>query len=81
MTQQEAAIQQVVYALKGDEAVRAVFLKGSIARGEQDEFSDVDLYCVVDRVSASAYFLYRELYAADILVRSGLCRTADRRCL
>lgn len=49
MTQQETAIQQLLYALKEDKEVRAVFLKGSIARGEQDEFSDVDLYCVVDR--------------------------------
>lgn len=44
---QKEAIQQVSLLLKEDPAVRAVFLKGSQARGEQDDFSDVDMYCLV----------------------------------
>lgn len=44
---QKEAIQQVSLVLKGDSAVRAVFLKGSHARGEQDDYSDVDMYCLV----------------------------------
>ncbi|MEK5236914.1 nucleotidyltransferase domain-containing protein [Paenibacillus sp. FSL L8-0470] len=44
---QDEAIRQVGLAVKGDPAVRAVFLKGAHARGEQDAYSDVDLYCLV----------------------------------
>ena len=42
------AIKKVLPLLVADEAVKAVFLKGSIARGENDEFSDIDLYCLVE---------------------------------
>lgn len=42
------AVEKVTQALKEDEAVRAIFLKGSMARDEGDEYSDVDLYCLVD---------------------------------
>ncbi|WP_459848988.1 NUDIX domain-containing protein [Fusibacter bizertensis] len=45
--EQWEAIRQVSEALKSDSAVRAIFLKGSLARGEADEHSDVDLYCLV----------------------------------
>lgn len=33
---------------KNIEGVRALFLKGSLARNQGDEFSDVDFYCLVD---------------------------------
>lgn len=62
MSKQEKAIQQVLHALRGDKAVRAVFLKGSIARGEQDEFSDVDLYCLVDKEKLEAFLPKRISY-------------------
>lgn len=41
------AINVVVGALKDDSAVRALFLKGSLAKDVGDEYSDVDLYCLV----------------------------------
>ncbi|ACB84651.1 nucleotidyltransferase domain-containing protein [Natranaerobius thermophilus] len=44
---QEEAIESILPHVKNDEAVEAVFLKGSIARGEYDEYSDVDFYCLV----------------------------------
>lgn len=46
--QQEEAIRQVSMALQEDPAVEAIFLKGSMARGEQDAYSDVDMYCMVN---------------------------------
>ncbi|MDA5561202.1 nucleotidyltransferase domain-containing protein [Exiguobacterium sp. MMG028] len=46
MKQQEA-IQLITERLKQDEAVQAIFLKGSFGRGEADEHSDIDLYVMV----------------------------------
>ncbi len=54
------AIHKILKSVKKDPAVRAVFLKGSIAKGEDDEFSDVDFYCVVD-AAQEAEFLTRRL--------------------
>lgn len=62
MTQHETAIQAVLEAVKRDGAVRAVFLKGSLAREEQDEFSDVDMYCVVEKESLEAFLPKRVGY-------------------
>ena len=41
------AIRTLVQTLQGDTAVRSIFLKGSLARGDGDEYSDVDVYCLV----------------------------------
>lgn len=41
------AIDKILPFVIKDDAVRAVFLKGSIARNEIDEYSDVDFYCMV----------------------------------
>lgn len=43
------AIRKVSEALRSDVAVRAIFLKGSLARDEADKHSDVDLYCLVHK--------------------------------
>ncbi|MFD2925029.1 nucleotidyltransferase domain-containing protein [Halobacillus naozhouensis] len=45
---QEEAVKVVTESLRKDERVKAVFLKGSMGRGESDEHSDVDLYCLVE---------------------------------
>ena len=42
------AIEKVSKAIKKDSGVKAIFLKGSIARDDFDEYSDVDFYCLVD---------------------------------
>ncbi len=42
------AIETIVASLKKDDRVRAIFLKGSFGRGEEDEHSDIDLYCLVE---------------------------------
>ncbi|WP_339252232.1 nucleotidyltransferase domain-containing protein [Sporosarcina sp. FSL W8-0480] len=48
MLPQELAIEKIVESLKSDPCVRAIFLKGSMGRGEHDEHSDIDLYCLVN---------------------------------
>lgn len=44
---QQKSLDAIVPYLMEDEAVRAVFLKGSLGKGEGDKYSDVDLYCLV----------------------------------
>ena len=44
----EEAIQSIVNSLKQDKRVQSIFLKGSIGRGEADEHSDIDMYCLVN---------------------------------
>ncbi|WP_215113547.1 nucleotidyltransferase domain-containing protein [Exiguobacterium sp. s63] len=44
---QQDAIQIITERLKHDEAVQAIFMKGSFGRGEADEHSDIDLYVMV----------------------------------
>lgn len=50
MLKQQAAMDDLVKACSKDSSVLAIFVKGSIARGEADAYSDVDLYCIVDPV-------------------------------
>lgn len=45
---QEQAVQSISESLKKDRLVQAIFLKGSMGRGENDEHSDVDLYVLVN---------------------------------
>ena len=44
----EEAVEVITKSLKQDKRVLAIFLKGSMGRGEQDEHSDIDMYCLVD---------------------------------
>ncbi|MGE7998890.1 nucleotidyltransferase domain-containing protein [Lysinibacillus sp. NPDC093190] len=41
--------------LKDDHYIEAVFLRGSMAREEHDEFSDIDIYCVVNEENVEAF--------------------------
>ncbi|PAF16604.1 nucleotidyltransferase domain-containing protein [Terribacillus saccharophilus] len=43
----EAALN-LVDMLANEKEVKAVFVKGSFGRGEQDPYSDIDLYCLVE---------------------------------
>ncbi|WP_245808837.1 nucleotidyltransferase domain-containing protein [Shouchella patagoniensis] len=52
---QQQAIHQITQSLIADKRVRAVYLKGSIGRGEHDEHSDVDLYCFVNESNKEAF--------------------------
>lgn len=49
---QAELIDYLVSSLKNNEAVRALYLKGSLSDDSDDDYSDVDFYCIV---KASAY--------------------------
>lgn len=55
MLQQELAVERICSSLKKDKLVKAIFLKGSMGRGEHDEYSDIDLYCLVDEVDEELF--------------------------
>jgi predicted nucleotidyltransferase len=44
----EDAVAAISNSLKQDKRVQSIFLKGSIGRSEQDEYSDIDMYCLVN---------------------------------
>lgn len=57
---QEEAVKAISQGLMRDELVKSIYLKGSMGRGEYDEYSDVDLYCLVDEED-EALFLTKRL--------------------
>ncbi|MBN6206838.1 nucleotidyltransferase domain-containing protein [Ralstonia pickettii] len=57
---QKEALEVITASLINDSLVQAVFVKGSIGRGEEDEHSDIDLYCLV-REGDEAEFLKNRL--------------------
>ncbi|SEA25229.1 Streptomycin adenylyltransferase [Thalassobacillus cyri] len=57
---QELAVKKIVKSLKKDSSVKSIYLKGSMGRGEHDEHSDVDLYCLV-KEGEEKEFLSRRL--------------------
>ncbi|WP_019156300.1 nucleotidyltransferase domain-containing protein [Robertmurraya massiliosenegalensis] len=56
---QEEAVAAITKSLIADERVLAIFLKGSMGRGEYDEYSDVDLYCMVEEEQQEFFLLDR----------------------
>ncbi|QTC40556.1 nucleotidyltransferase domain-containing protein [Bacillus sp. V3] len=59
---QDEAIHKISGSLKKDVRVKAVYLKGSVGRGEYDEFSDLDLYCLVDESDEAAFHAQRLMH-------------------
>lgn len=59
---QQDSINKILPFLIQDSDVRAVLVKGSVARGESDEFSDVDLYCLVKEDGLETFFKKRVEY-------------------
>jgi hypothetical protein len=51
--QRDAWLADAVGRLRGDERVAAAWLFGSLARGDTDELSDVDLFVVFDDENAN----------------------------
>lgn len=60
----DEAIERIAGAAVADGLCEAILLKGSIARGDADEFSDVDLYLVVSPQNRDAVLERRERYLA-----------------
>ena len=56
------AIDKILPFIIEDSAIRAIFLKGSIARGEMDEYSDVDFYCMVKQEELDCFLKKRVSY-------------------
>ncbi len=46
------AVESISKAIIAENLIDAIFLKGSLARSSEDEFSNIDLYCIV----ADSYF-------------------------
>ena len=59
MLPQELAVEKITASLKKDPLVKAIFLKGSMGRGEHDEHSDVDLYCLVNEEDKKEFLANR----------------------
>ncbi|MFS0690157.1 nucleotidyltransferase domain-containing protein [Sporosarcina sp. 179-K 8C2 HS] len=59
MLPQELAVEKITASLEKDPLVQAVFLKGSMGRGEHDEHSDVDLYCFVNEEGKKKFLANR----------------------
>ncbi|MEX3746872.1 aminoglycoside 6-adenylyltransferase [Lysinibacillus xylanilyticus] len=52
-------VNVLLESLKDDQYIEAVFLRGSMARDEHDEFSDIDMYCVVKEEHIEAFLPQR----------------------
>lgn len=62
MLPQELAVERICESLKKDTLVKAIFLKGSMGRGEYDAHSDVDLYCLVKEEGRQEFLANREMH-------------------
>jgi len=57
---QSELIEYLVTQLTALEGVKALYLKGSVASGTDDAFSDVDFYCLTDEASCETIMGQRE---------------------
>ncbi|WP_052158894.1 nucleotidyltransferase domain-containing protein [Halobacillus sp. BBL2006] len=70
---QRKAAHRITESLKRDNRVKSVFLKGSMGRDENDEYSDIDLYCLVEEKHLESFLkdrkkhveVYREIIFYD----------------
>jgi len=61
------AIESVSEAILNDGLIEALFLKGSIARGEDDDYSDVDMYAVVSHENRDRFLAKRIQYLSHYM--------------
>ncbi|WP_445509354.1 aminoglycoside 6-adenylyltransferase [Rossellomorea marisflavi] len=52
---QKIAVEAIADSLKKDGRVKSIYVKGSMGREEEDEFSDVDLYCLVEEHDLTSF--------------------------
>ena len=57
-----------VLQLKCQNNIREIYLFGSVARGDQDEQSDVDILIVIDNCSEDDYIRYKKNYASILQI-------------
>lgn len=67
------AVEKISQAMIADGLCRAIFLKGSMGRGEEDAYSDVDLYVVVKDESLDLFLSrwreYLKSYLPAVMVQ------------
>ena len=61
------AVKCVSNAILQDDLVEAIFLKGSIARNEDDDYSDVDMYAVVSTENTDTFLKKRIQYMEEYM--------------
>jgi predicted nucleotidyltransferase len=49
------AIERISKAIIDDDLCEAIVIKGSIGRGDDDEYSDVDMYAVVNETDRATF--------------------------
>ena len=57
-----------IIQLKFQDNIREIYLFGSVARGDQDEQSDVDILIVIDDCSEDDYIKYKKEYASILQI-------------
>lgn len=57
-----------IIQLKRQGNIREIYLFGSVARGDQDEQSDVDILIVIDNCSEDDYIKYKKEYASILQI-------------
>ena len=57
-----------IIQLKLQDNIREIYLFGSVARGDQDEQSDVDILIVIDDCSEDDYIKYKKEYASILQI-------------
>ncbi|QXE02854.1 nucleotidyltransferase domain-containing protein [Terribacillus sp. DMT04] len=74
---QREALHRLTEILAHEKEVKAVFVKGSFGRGEDDAYSDIDLYCLVEESDIQVFLAkrlsllaaYREvLYSEELFI-------------
>jgi predicted nucleotidyltransferase len=53
------ALEALSNSLTQDKRIKAIFVKGSVGRGEQDQHSDLDLYCLVEEKDLDSFLQSR----------------------
>jgi predicted nucleotidyltransferase len=66
MARREAVVSRLVDLAKADERIAAVWLQGSLARGDDDPFSDIDAYLAVTDASFDAVWKARAQFLASL---------------
>ena len=61
-------IMENIIQLKRQGNIREIYLFGSVARGDQDEQSDVDILIVIDNCSEDDYIKYKKEYASILQI-------------
>lgn len=54
--------------LSNEQNIREIYLFGSFARGDQDQYSDIDILIVIDDCTENEYIYYKDSFAQILKV-------------